>query len=211
MLVFSQSYTERLPYGFIEKSNQQVHLAHHSQMSGLQQQCWSGSQKVGSWMHTRGVCLGLRYLHTPFLRCHGESSQDSALGGPARSWSGRWLNALGTVILSWNDRSMALSRLKTFLVLLLMLAVGFYHSLNCWPVLIFISTRAGCYILIICNVLTVCVPLLRTEWVASCLVDICGQIPCRRHWAATPRARIFSKTLGCFFFQCYKCKCKWQS
>lgn len=58
------------------------------------------------------------------------------------------------------------------------------------------------------NVLTVCVPFLRTDSVASRLGDISGQIPYRRHWAATPRPRIFSKSPAVGFLQWYPCKSK---
>lgn len=83
MLVLSQSHTKRLPYGFIRrKSSQQVHW-HLIRVRGLQWQCWSSSQKVGGWMHTKGHSQGLSCLGSPFLSRHRNDHKTLGLGDPA--------------------------------------------------------------------------------------------------------------------------------
>lgn len=96
-----------------------------------------------------------------------EWSQGFGTGWSSWSWGGRWLRALGQL---WQDTGMAQVRLESFSVLLGELQDGFSYLWSACFDPRFSKTKLLC--LSQCNALVVGAPLLRTEWVASCLVSL---------------------------------------
>lgn len=151
-------------------------------------------------MLTKGVCQGLGYFVYPSVFVgrdhkvqHWVVQHGPEVGGasihrkscPAVTWRENGLDKQ-----TWDFLRNAFNACSWVLSLIKLLAC-FDLYFNKASLLYLYYTRVNVYI--------VCVPLLRNEWAASCLGDISGQIPHRRHWAATPRVRIVSKSPGVGF------------